>query len=287
MNTLYISDLDGTLLNEHAQLSNTTLSTLRELIDSGVSFTCATARTAATVTHILKELPIPVPVILMNGVAILDWTTKHYINVHYLTSKFCSVLQKQLKIFHLTAFFYSIENNQLATYYDILYNQAMHDFYYERRTLYQKEYIRVESIYNLTCDHIMYALLLDSKERLLPFVNWLREIQDCMSINFSFYPDVYLQDTWCLEIYHKNASKYSATKFLRQHYGFDYIIGFGDNLNDLPLSRACDEFYAVSNAKEALKNIATGIIESNIDEGVVKFMKQREHLVKSDLDSTK
>ena len=55
----------------------------------------------------------------------------------------------------------------------------------------------------------------------------------------------------------------------------DKIIAFGDNLNDIPLFEIADECYAVSNAEDELKAIATGIIASNEEDAVAEFMLAR------------
>ena len=57
MATLYISDLDGTLLNKNAQLTDNTIEIISSLIDRGVLFTIATARSLSSV-EILKKLNI-------------------------------------------------------------------------------------------------------------------------------------------------------------------------------------------------------------------------------------
>jgi len=74
---LYISDLDGTLLNSRKQISEFTKETLNVLIDNDVHFSVATARTAASSVKILSGLQLNVPVILMNGVAIYDVLAKN------------------------------------------------------------------------------------------------------------------------------------------------------------------------------------------------------------------
>jgi hypothetical protein len=63
--------------------------------------------------------------------------------------------------------------------------------------------------------------------------------------------------------------------FLKEKYGFERIVSFGDNLNDIPLFRASDECYAVANAKAELKEIATSVIESNVNDGVAKWLDSR------------
>ena len=49
-------------------------------------------------------------------------------------------------------------------------------------------------------------------------------------------------------------------------------MGFGDNYNDLSLLEACDEFYAVQNAVDIIKEKADGVIEPNSADGVVKYL---------------
>ena len=278
MNTLYISDLDGTLLNQEGLLSDSSSLLIQELIDQGVHFTCATARTAATVTKILKDLPLSAPVILMNGVAILDWVHHHYIKVEYFGIEFSNVLIDKLQELHLTSFIYTIRDDQLYNYYERFDNDAMFEFYHERITRYQKPYTKVDSLSDIPVKDMIYSLLLDKKETLLPFCDWLSSVRDTYHIDFAFYPEIYLKDTWCLEIFSANASKYNAVEFLRKEYHYDRIVGFGDNLNDLSLFQACDAAYAVSNAKPPVKEVATGVIGSNIEDSVPKFIRTLEGL---------
>jgi len=45
------------------------------------------------------------------------------------------------------------------------------------------------------------------------------------------------------------ASKQNAVNILRETYGFKRVVGFGDNLNDLPMFAECDIKVAPRNAK--------------------------------------
>ena len=49
---------------------------------------------------------------------------------------------------------------------------------------------------------------------------------------------------------------------------------FGDNLNDLPMFAVADEAYAVENAKDEVKAAATGVIGSNVQMGVVRYLTE-------------
>ena len=57
-------------------------------------------------------------------------------------------------------------------------------------------------------------------------------------------------------------------------WGCDKVISFGDAVNDIPMFEISDEAYAVENAVEELKAVADGIIESNENDGVAKWLKE-------------
>lgn len=53
---LFISDLDGTLLNGNAEVTEFTRNTLNRLIAKGLNFTAATARTLASAGKYFRGL---------------------------------------------------------------------------------------------------------------------------------------------------------------------------------------------------------------------------------------
>ncbi len=57
--------------------------------------------------------------------------------------------------------------------------------------------------------------------------------------------------------------------------GIEYIVAFGDGKNDIEMFEIADESYAVENAIDELKAIATGIIESNDSDGVAKWLHKK------------
>lgn len=56
MKTLFVSDLDGTLMQPDATLSPVTVRLLNKAIDAGRLFSVATARTPATVVPIMERV---------------------------------------------------------------------------------------------------------------------------------------------------------------------------------------------------------------------------------------
>ena len=87
-----------------------------------------------------------------------------------------------------------------------------------------------------------------------------------------FYKDNYVPDMYYLEIITKSVSKASGALQVKNIVSADRMVAFGDNLNDIPLFEVADECYAVSNAEEKLKQIATDVIGSNDEDSVAEFI---------------
>ena len=87
----------------------------------------------------------------------------------------------------------------------------------------------------------------------------------------AFYLDVY-NGAWYLEIFSDRASKANGIRFLREKYGFERVVAFGDNLNDLSMFEAADVRIAVGNAREELKAAADLVIGDNRNDGVVRWL---------------
>ena len=75
MKTLYISDLDGTLLTSDQRTSDFTNKTINELTDKGMLFSYATARSFNTSKIVTIGLKVKMPIIVYNGTLIKDGTT--------------------------------------------------------------------------------------------------------------------------------------------------------------------------------------------------------------------
>ncbi len=272
MKTLYISDLDGTLLNENALLSEDTIQGLNKLIEKGVNFTVATARTNATVVKMLKDVNIQLPVILMNGVTIYDIRNKKYLITENISLTGKKVLFDTIRALSLAGFAYCIDNNELRTYYETADSPAAKAFIEEREKIYGKKFTKVNSFDECINKNVVYYSIDAHKDVLEKAYNIL---SGCDELHAEFYRDIYNTDHWYLEVCSCSASKKNAVKRLRTLLEAEKVISFGDNLNDIPMFEASDESYAVANAKDEVKLRANGVIESNINNGVVRFIESQ------------
>ncbi|TAH66922.1 MAG: HAD family hydrolase [Anaerolineaceae bacterium] len=275
MRTLFISDLDGTLLSHNATLTKRSANILKDLMGQGLLFTAATARSIASVKYILKDLELTLPIVLMNGVCIYDPVKKDYISVETFTREDSRILISIIEENNLKGFMYTVNNGILSTYYEELSNSSLNKFYHERVIRYKKIFTRVDSFSELVNEPIIYFTLMDYRENLEHIYQIVKELPN---INSVFYKDNYEKDMWYLEVLSKNASKYHAVQFLRSYLDVDTIVGFGDNQNDIALFDACDKSYAVENAINDLKQRADGVIGRNTEDAVAIWLKQNNSL---------
>ena len=271
MKTLYLSDLDGTLLHPNIDLSRRTIDILNECINQGMLFSVATARSIASVKPILKEVNVTIPVILMNGVCIYDLMKNEYIKIETIPRNSITKLMEVICEHKLKGFAYTIKNGIMSTYYEDLSTPALKNFYQERVDLYQKRFTQIDNFVDLSEEPLIYFSLLDHYEKLEHIYNTIKEIPD---LNCVFYKDNYSPDLWYLETYNKTASKYHGVQFLRSYLKPDRIVCFGDNHNDLPLFEASDYRIAVGNAVTDLKAKADQIIGCNYEDGVALWLKK-------------
>lgn len=277
--TLYVSDLDGTLLNSHAMLSDYTVSRINELIEQGMYFTFATARTIYSAAGITERLNINVPCILNNGASIYDISRGEYVR------NACIQLQTSRQIVNLfrnrnvSCFVFKFIDGKLTTCFDSLDAEQMTEYTQERRKIGQP-FVECENVADILDGSEIYINSIGEYDDLLPVRNAVLNMDGAGCV---FYRDTYTRK-WYLEIFSKQTSKGKALSYLREAYGFDRIVAFGDNLNDLTMFEAADLKFAVRNANVDLKLKADMVIDSNKESGVANFLVNNFERIEAGLE---
>jgi hypothetical protein len=80
MSRLYVSDLDGTLLDPGGRISDVSLGILTELLAEGMPFTVASARSVVTMREVLRGLPVALPIVEFNGAFISELASGRHLH---------------------------------------------------------------------------------------------------------------------------------------------------------------------------------------------------------------
>ena len=263
--TLYISDLDGTLLQNDQTVSAFSADTLNGKIRNGLLFSYATARSYATASKVTANLQLQIPVIVFNGTFVIDSNTqKQLISNIFTQEETISILNAltENRIYPIVNAFF--DGREKFSYVQGQETPGILDFLEHRKNDLRKN--PVSDPKQLYCGEIFHIACIDEEEKLRPAYERFKDEFPCV-----LYRDIYGDRMW-LEIHPKGATKASAILALKEILGCDKVICFGDGKNDIPMFRIADECYAVANAEPEVKAIATAVIESNEADGVAKWL---------------
>lgn len=263
--TLYLSDLDGTLLDENAQVTPETANCLNRAIAAGAGFSIATARTPASVVEILKEVDCRLPIIVMNGAGLYDLASGCYRQLIQMPETNVKELLHLLRQEQMTGFCYTENSGCLDVYYDYFANDAQRRFAEARHDLATKRYIQGE----YPGGKAIFYSIIDNEEKT---VHLMQRLHQMNGISVHRYQDSYDKEAWIIEIYRDGISKKSGADWLRAQSGADELVAFGDNENDRMLFAAADRSYAVAHAVEGLKKQATAVLKDSSSEAVGRFI---------------
>lgn len=269
MKTLYITDLDGTFLNEKGVVSEESRRVVNALSEKGLLFSVASARSIMTAGELLRGLQINAPVVLMNGVFLFDIQKAQVVSFHEIAhDAFEAVVACFRQNGKSPMLWLYGDDGLLSVQYTQLELQVNRDFYEKRKDSFEGRFKKVDKLSVPQGQHAVYINLVDTFEALRPIAEALKSLAD---VSFAFYADTYTE-YWFLEVYSADASKANAALELKALVNADRITAFGDNLNDLTLFLVADEAYAVENAVPEVKAAANAILESNRADGVAKFL---------------
>ncbi len=273
MSTLFVSDLDGTLLQPDARLSATTVEILNKELSRGTLFTVATARTPATVAPILRDVEMRLPAIVMTGAALWDAATRSYSRVIYMKEESARRLVAKYREINFPIFIYTLDDRLIHIYHngDTL-SPLEYSFLEERvHNCFKCVEISREHPDRLPDDYskivLCYGMQPDSEARAA-----YEATRYIPGIRPQFYHDIFGPEVGIVEAFSSDATKAKAMRALAAKIGADKIVCFGDNINDLPMMREADLAVAVENALPEVKEAADIVIGPNTTDSVAKFI---------------
>ncbi len=265
--TLYISDLDGTLLNSSKKIKPRAAEMLNDMIDNGVMFSYCTARSLDSASDLMKDVNISLPVSLMNGMFIYDKKENKYIKKNFPSDKAIELLKEAVIRLNERPMIHSIIDGKIRVSY-INGTESLKTYLSSHTN--DKRMRPLDSYDGLFDGEIFYAVFMNTENK--------EELDKIFmpenGFSHTYYRDVYEEEMYWYEVFSVTASKANAVQQLKEVTGADEVVCFGDSDNDLPMFSVADRCYAVENAVDDVKKAANGVIGSNEAMGVPMFMEQ-------------
>lgn len=268
--TLYVSDLDGTLLRKDATLSEFTVTTIKRLVEEGMAFTFATVRSIQSAKHITNGLHLHLPVITRNGSFLADHETGEILEKAIFSKEDVNLLKELLPLLPYCGFVSSyVDNKMFKTYVSGNHSAGLEDYITKHAD--DKRMRQTSDLDGLFGTQPGYVTMIDDCKKLMPAYDKLRAYPNWECV---FSQDTYSEFYW-LEVCPKNSTKAKAILKLKESLGFEKLVVFGDSVNDLSMFEIAEESYAVEDALEELKAAATAVIGSNNADAMAKFLLRK------------
>ena len=271
MSVLYVTDLDGTLLDGEKQVDRRTVEVINSLIADGLWFTVATARAPQSALPLLTGLDLRLPLIFMNGAIIIDPVDGRTIRRNVLDAAVARRVVDGYVTAGLRPFVFTCDTaGQPHVYYPGAGNAGEQEFVDRRLAAGDKRFRLVTDFAPAFDEAVLTAKACGTHAELDALAAALSDDPDVFT---HFGPDIYSPGYAWLEVCHPRANKGDAVRLVRDHVGARRLVCFGDNTNDLQMFAAADECYAVANAHPAAASAATGRIGSNTEHGVALHLR--------------
>jgi hypothetical protein len=261
---LFVADMDGTLLNDHKELSDKDIQTIKKLQDFGIKFAVATGRHDSMIKSYLKHLDLHVPVISCNGAVVREPFSDQVFLSKALPKEqsidvidICKESNADFHIYGHESIFGESLSHKMLYYHNL------------NKTLPSDEQTKLVVVPD--CKDIVinepeplykFLIISDESQDLLDIIEQLSEI-DGLTVTQSM--------PMLCDVMKTGITKAYALQRLSQSLGIkrEEIAAIGDQYNDIDLIEYAGLGIAVANAEDALKEKADIVTIANNNEDAV------------------
>jgi Cof subfamily protein (haloacid dehalogenase superfamily) len=278
MSTLYISDLDGTLLTNEATLSEFSRTTLQDLLQDGLPFSVASARSVVAMRMILEGLNLRLPVVEFNGAFLSDLETGRHEIINAVESQVVDDLYGLIVKSGCTPFVSTFNGTEDCVYYCEVVNGGMHWYLNDRIAKRDRRFRCIEDLTHSFQEQVVCLTVIGAPEILSELEIAIQERHEDM-VESHLFENQYSPGWYWLTAHDRRATKDQAIRTLMEIHGLseDNLIVFGDHINDIKIFKTASQSIAVANAAAELKRHATHVIGSNQEDSVVKYIHAHWH----------
>ncbi|AXY26641.1 hypothetical protein CL176_11890 [Suicoccus acidiformans] len=281
---LFVSDMDGTLLNAEHMISDKTAAAVRKLEEAGIEFMIATGRTYASAKPLLQMHNIQSEMINLNGAAIYSDSGElvHSIplNSQIIQDMFTYLNEANINYSLMTArefYTHDVEGflKRMTRFFDEQTVEILTDIHTksadssDAQFLADMDFLRDLKDYTLTHHNPPLKLMVLSPDT--------RELEAFRN-RFEENPliDITSSSPDNLEITSHLAQKGLAVEnyAAKRGYSMDEVLTIGDSLNDRSMLQMAGHSYAMANASAEVKAMAKEIAPSHREDGVAWVIEQ-------------
>lgn len=273
--SVYVTDLDGTLLDRDARLSPRTRAGLKALLEDGLLLTVASARSVVAMQQMFDGLRLPLPVVEFNGAFISDLATGEHLVTNAIGADVVADVYRTVASHGFLPFVSAFDGRADRFYYSDILNDGM-QLYLDNRVANHDPRVRhTDDLRRHLTEDVASLTIID---RTQPIKELRRRLEDEFGGRISLvdFDSLYFAGWHWMTVHDTRATKGQALLEMLSREGLDAaeVVAFGDTDGDIPLFRVADRAVAVANASANLMAIATDVTGANYEDGVVEFIER-------------
>lgn len=287
MYKLVAIDLDGTLLNSHGEVSESTRKALLEAKEKGTEIVLASGRPISSTESLALELGVDNYLISGNGAAVYDIKKQKVICDRFLSRE--QVLNIA-KLCEENSFFYNVytEDEVIASSlnYNILYYHKENVKKVEERRTHINLVQNISDYIKQTGKNKFLKVTICDESQFI-FNSIMKKVKqikgiDVLEVEYmsrkkikSGTDDVDIQ-YYYTEITNENVNKWSAIEFLLNKLDIkpEEVMAIGDNMNDKEMIQNSGLGVVMGNSNPIIKEMANVIVSDNNSEGVLEAINR-------------
>ena len=275
---LFVSDLDGTLLNSEHDLSQENRKAVQLLRSKGISFMPASGRDYHGVQMAIEESHLKPKAICLNGAEFYDNDGTLLIS-NPLSKESVAVVQNVIDKFELDVDYYTSLGRCILYAGDDLKTHLIERIkkigpqemredplrFMERIKFFDTLIVEKDMSKILTHTILKIEMRFDDLKKREQVLEELKTIEGIITTSSSLHN---------LEINSIHATKGNMVEQVCEIYGYkkEEVIVIGDGMNDISMLEKFPNSYAMGQAQQEVKDVAKFEVESNTNDGVAQLI---------------
>ncbi|PMC80508.1 Cof-type HAD-IIB family hydrolase [Aerococcus viridans] len=275
---LIVSDMDGTLLDEHMDIPQENIDAIMHTYNKGIPFVVCTGRNFTEAKVKLDEAGIRCPIVGLNGSILFDRNGKVEYEVDIEDQTALDILDKGYEAgYYMEAMtsknvYSSSREQRILAITELIHGMNPQMSLEEART----RATQSNEVTTIEYREDLRTLVTEEGQAIIKITfvdadpdNTIKPLAEEIG---ALYPDTHITSSfkYNIEINHADGTKGKAIeKYCQDHgYHIDNVVAVGDNFNDVSMLKAAGYSYAMANAEAEVKKHAKYETTSNYDDGV-------------------
>lgn len=275
--SLYICDLDGTLLRSDATLSDFARDGINRLIDAGVCLTVASARGTAGMRALLDGVRLQLPVIELNGAFVSDMRSGRHVASNVLSEQDACAALGVILATGMDPVVSTWDGRRDRVHFGTRMNESISWYVEEKRRHRDPRLAPCDDLLAIArTEEVAQITTFTTDQEAATLTGQLRcaigagaRVHDASNVYWPGWTEITVQ--------HRAAEKGAAVPALLEACDIPdvEVVACGDHLNDLGLFAAAAHSIAPANAHPTVLESATEIVASNDEDGIVRHLLDR------------